>query len=402
VSRANEIYNLEKDIETELRKIRVSSDVNKETLVRFYEQSLAEGLSLARIRKRLVTARCLSQLLGARFEDATKEDLVRLVAKIEQKKASPWTKVDYKKMLKVLYKWLRGSEVAPPEVKWIKCSKNVPSKIMKKDLLTGEEANAIVEKANDIQDKALFSVMFDSGRRLGEILGLRIMDVEFDALGAKLRVEGKVGEDIVRICGSQPRLSLWLDNHPDRSNPDSPIWVTTQEEKVRQMSYSCARNRLAQAVERAGIRKRVWFYLFRHSRITAASTKLTYSEMCHVFGWKQGSDMPQFYVHLSGDDRDEAFLKMNGLESMNDGHSETVYVPIICPRCKRNNSPDSKYCNACGLAFDLKYATELDQRKEDMKEKIDTLSDELAKSPEIVDRLVEALTLLKQKPEHRQ
>ena len=396
MSRANEIYNIEREIQRELERIREGDDPNKDTLLRFYNHSIAEGLSLARVRKRLTIARQLSHMLGIRFERAKTDDIVQLVVKIEQRDVGQWCKLDHKKMLKLFYKWLRQSDEYPREVKWIKCGKGVCNALLKKDLLTAEEANAIVEKAGHIQDKALFSVLFDSGRRLGEILGLRIADVEFDSIGAKLRVDGKVGVDVARICASQPRLAVWIDNHPDRSNPSSPLWVTVRGGRVKQMSYGTARWKLKQAVDKAGIRKRVWFYLMRHSRITAASTKLTYSQMCHVFGWKQGSDMPQFYVHLAGEDRDEAFLKMNGMEGMNNVQSEnTVYVPITCPRCKRNNSPDAKYCNGCGLAFDLKYATEVDQRKEDIKEKIDTLSTELAKSPDVLDALLKAVALLR-------
>lgn len=48
-----------------------------------------------------------------------------------------------------------------------------------------------------------------------------------------------------------------------------------------------------------------------------------------------------------------------------------------------------------GIFLDLKYATELDRRKEDIKEKIEKLSSELAKSPEVMHRLLEALALLR-------
>lgn len=117
--------------------------------------------------------------------------------------------------------------------------------------------------------------------------------------------------------------------------------------------------------------------------------------MCHVFGWKQGSNMPQFYVHLAGDDRDEAFLKMNGMQSANSTSETGNYAPQSCSRCRRANSPDSKFCNGCGLAFDLKCAVESDQAKDQMKDKIESLSSELAKSPEIVDKLLAALALVK-------
>jgi len=395
MSRANEIYYLDRQVERELERVRESSDPNKDTMLRFYNHSVAEGLSIARILGRLRSTVHLSGMLGMKFEEATKEDLVNLVAKIEQKKLSPWTKKDYKKMLKLLYKWLRGTDESPPEVKWIKCAKNIPSTLLKKDLLTVEEANAIVENADDIQFKALFSMFYDSGRRLGEILGLRVGDVEFDSLGAKLRVDGKVGKDIARICASSPRLAVWRENHPDKNNPEAPLWVAMKGEVVKQLGYPTVLKKLKKAARKAGIKKRVWPYLFRHSRITSACTKLSYSQMCQVFGWKQGSDMPQFYVHLSGDDRDEAFLKMNGLESISNARSEnTAYVPQVCPRCKRTNSPDAKYCNGCGLALEVRFALELDQRKEDIKEKIDTLAEKLAKSPEVVDALLRALDIL--------
>jgi integrase len=396
MSRAREVYRLERAIETEVKRIAKSGDPNKESMLRYYEHSIAEGLSHARIFKRLGTVRRLSSMLGKRFEEADKSDIVKLVAAIEQKNISQWTKHDYKVILKQFYTWLRGRDRSerPPEVKWIRASNNIHNNILKNDLLTPDDVDALIECADNIQEKAFFSVLFDSGRRVGEILGLRIGDVEFDSLGARLRVEGKVGPDIIRICSSQPRLATWLDNHPDRRNPQSPLWVVTRNGVIRQMPYDSIRYRLRKATERAGLQKPIWLYLFRHSRITPASTKLTYSQMCHVFGWKQGSDMPQFYVHLAGDERDEAFLKMNGMESNNACSDNTAYVPLICPRCKRNNSPDARYCNGCGLAFDLKYAVELDQRKEDIKEKIDRLSDVLARSPEIVDALLEAISLL--------
>ncbi len=405
MSRANEHYDLKKVLQAQVKKIGESNDPNRETVLKYYEQSIADGLSFARILKRVGTARRLSVMLGKRFEDADKSDMVKLVAAIEQLDVSQWTKHDYKVILKQLYRWLRNCEPGetPPEVKWIKASNNIPNNIMKKDLLTIKEIDWLIECADNIQEKAFLCVLFDSGRRVGEILGLRIEDIEFDPLGARLRVEGKVGPDIVRICSSQPRLSTWLDNHPDRGNPLAPLWIITRKGVVRPMPYNCMRYRLLKAAQKAALKKRVWLYLLRHSRITPASKQLSYSQMCHVFGWKQGSNMPQFYVHLAGDDRDEAFLKMNGMRPASASSVETsAYVPTICPRCKRTNSPDSKYCNGCGLAFEITYAMEVDQEKDNVKRRIDALSTELAKNPEILDKLLEALTLLKNEDENSQ
>jgi len=397
MSRADEIYRLDRQVAKELKNIQESKDINLDTIMRFYTHSVASGLSLARIKKILYSLRKLSRWLDKRFEDATKEDIVNLVAKVERSGLSQRTIQDFRKFIKQLYKWIRQTDDPPPEVRWIKAGELVGNSIAKKDLLTVEEVDRIIENARDIQDKALFSVLFDSGRRLGEILGLRIGDVEFDSLGARLSVDGKVGKDIVRICASAPRLAIWMDNHPSRSNPSAPLWIKVGCPKAEQRPYSSVRNRLEQAVARAGIKKRVWAYLFRHSRITPASTRLTYAELCHVFGWKQGSDMPHFYVHLSGDDRDNAFLKMNGLPMQANGSDNNgTYAPVVCPRCKRTNSPDAKYCNGCGLALNLEFAVRFDQTKDQLKHKIETLTDELVKSPEVVDALLQALSGLRE------
>lgn len=70
---------------------------------------------------------------------------------------------------------------------------------------------------------------------------------------------------------------------------------------------------LQDCIRRAGLRKRVWFYLFRHSRGTYASTKLNSQQLCALMGWKQGSMMPSVYIHLAADDIDEAQAILNGL-----------------------------------------------------------------------------------------
>ena len=137
--------------------------------------------------------------------------------------------------------------------------------ILKKDLLTTEEVDRIIEFAATIQDRAIFCVLFDSGRRFGEIIGLRIGDVEFDTIGAKLAVDGKAGKDIVRISASAPTMTTWIDNHPARNNPAAPLWILVVSE-IRQMTHNALKIRLRKAVKRAGITKESEPYLFRHSR----------------------------------------------------------------------------------------------------------------------------------------
>ena len=81
MSEAARIYNFQRIIERELRKL--DGDINGPTLLDYYKHRVAEGLSQARIAKCLYTLRTLSRLLGKRFRAASKENIVDLVARIE-------------------------------------------------------------------------------------------------------------------------------------------------------------------------------------------------------------------------------------------------------------------------------------------------------------------------------
>lgn len=113
-----EVYRFDKRIESSLRHIE-NSDIlkeNKQKIFKFYHECIVRGYSKARILKYLSTLLSLAKLLGKPFVDAKKEDIVEVIAKIEQSNYSDWTKHDFKSILKVFFKWLRKTEDYPEEV----------------------------------------------------------------------------------------------------------------------------------------------------------------------------------------------------------------------------------------------------------------------------------------------
>lgn len=386
MSRADEVYNYSRYLERELAKLRSNSlgKENSKIVLRFYKQLTAEGIGIARRIKYLATLRRIASLLNKPFSKVTKDDIVDFVAKIEQRDYSEWTKHDYKMILKRFFRWLRGCEDEYPlEVRWIKLRSNIPNKLEKKDLLTVDEIEAIANSARNVRDKAFIWVYFESMRRLGEILTLNIGDVEFDELGARLRVNGKMGRDYGRIIVSTPLLSTWLNLHPLRDDPHAPLWVTLRSKKNhKQLSYRAVVSVLKDCVKRAGIKKRVWLYLIRHSRITPASKILPHALLCSTAGWKQGSRMPSVYIHLAGEDIDEAQCILSGTTKVE--KEDERLKPILCQRCHFNNPPGSKFCNNCGAPSDLKTATQLDQTRA----RLDRLLNKLTEDPQKLDKLL--------------
>ena len=395
MSRAEEVYHYSKSLERELSKLRtgILGEVNSRVILEFHSQLVAEGMSIARRLKYLVTLRTIATLLGKPFSEVTKEDIIGFVGTIEQRDYSDWTKRDYKVLLKRFYKWFRRCEEGyPPEVKWIKVKDSFPNRLRKKDLLTVEEIEAIVKAASTLRDKALIWLYFESMRRLGEILNLNIGDVEFDELGARLRVDGKMGPDDGRVVFSAPMLANWLEIHPLKDDPDAPLWIALDSRKrhVRRFTYSAARAMFKECAKKAGIRKRVWLYLVRHSRITPASKVLPHALLCATAGWKQGSRMPQVYIHLAGEDLDDAHRILNGIKAEARPDSGNA-VPVECRRCSTQNVPGSRFCARCGYPLSMEAAIQVD----DARKKADMLMSELVKRPEILEQMLHAVEAIK-------
>jgi integrase len=252
------------------------------------------------------------------------------------------------------------------------------------ELLTEEDVNKMIQATRSVRDQALIAVLWDSGCRIGEIGNLKIKHIMHADEGMKIRVDGKTGHRTVMLFYSVRNLMTWLEQHPDRENPNAPLWWNFDVNKrntSKMISYAAIRKQLIKIAKKAGINKRIHAHLFRHSRSTYMANHLTEAQMNAHFGWVQGSDVPSIYVHLSGRDVDVAVLKANGVEIEEEENKPKVRK---CPRCKTHNAPDNLFCYKCGAVLTLKAAIE-------MEEKAKPLTDSIASLMESkLDELVEA------------
>ena len=344
----------------------------------FERKLVSEGLSLARVEKYVEKLRRMGEMLGKDFDAATKPDVEELVAKIEGGDYSPWTKHDYKVTLKRFYKWLKGEDKEyPEEVKWIRTTLKAKDELLPEELLTEEEVMRLVDACSSLRDKAFIITLYESGARIGEVGSMRIRDVSFDESYARLMLRGKTGSRRVPVVAATPYLQAWIQNHPLRQDPDAPLWVNLGTvNRFEAMSYPALAKILRVAAKKAGLSKKVHPHKLRHSRATFLASRLTEAQMNQVFGWKQGSDMPSIYVHLSGRDLDDAILGVYGLKRREEG--EPRLKPKVCPRCEAPNAYDARFCMRCGLALDVKAA----QQIEEARAKADNLMNRLMEDPE--------------------
>lgn len=386
-----DIYDYPKRLEQAMDKLREEKGVCKENvaaITTFTKLKLAKGVTPGRIAKTVFCLRFLAKWLKKPFKKATKDDLITLIGDLEKMDYAEHTKYDFRTILKMFYKWLEGDdEIFPKKIAWLKKGLKHRHKLPE-ELLTEEDVIKLVNATMNPRDKTMILVLYETGCRIGELLSLQMKNVSFDQYGAILRVTGKTGDRRVRIISSSPVLASWLNQHPMANDPDAWLWLQYKNHKITDkcLRHGTIYTTLRKIAKRAGIQKKIYPHLFRHSRATSLANKLTEAQMKEHFGWVQGSDMAATYVHLSGRDVDNAFLKLHGLAPVENAQEEKLKLKT-CQRCKESNSPISKFCTKCGMPLDESFISIIEKERQ----KGDNLMNKLMEDDEVKNFLLKKI-----------
>lgn len=251
---------------------------------------------------------------------------------------------------------------------------------MPEALLSAEDLRKLADAAENPRDKALILSHYESGCRIGEILSLCIVNVAFDKHGAVLIVDGKTGPRRVRIIAAAPALSLWLSLHPMRNDTSAPLWIgigTVGRHKP--LNYVGARAMLRRLAKKAGLKKRVYTHLMRHTRATELATFMPEMQLKDFLGWVPGSDRASTYVHLSGREADSTLLKAHGIALDPEETVKMALTLVKCPRCGKDSGSEAQFCPACGMVLNLKAAVKLEEERT----KADRIMDLLMQDEEV-------------------
>ncbi len=342
-----DIYNFPKHLLEAERRVSgdcLLSENNKEKIFEYVKHCYAKGLSTSRIIKYLNTLRFIAALFNKDFVDVDKDDILNLLVKINQmENRADWTKRDYKLLTKVFLKWLGKSQ----EAEIIKAGRGPRCTKIPEELLTEHELLKMLYIADNKRDRALIACLYESGGRIGEIAGLRIKHIQFDRYGSALIVDGKTGMRPIHVIFSASYIEDWLVVHPTGSNPDSPVWVC--HNSSNNLNYPAIAKMLKTVAKRAGVKKRIYPHLFRHSRSTFLANHLTELQMDEYLGWVPGSNMPRTYVHLTQKNVKKALLEIYGLSFQE--NEKSLLVPIVCTNCGKINGPTFDSCIRCGAAL---------------------------------------------------
>jgi integrase len=301
---------------------------------------------------------------------ATREDTVEAVAKIEGLRLEPVTKAKVKATLKFMFKHFNGEDLYyPKEIAWIRTTVRKEGKLMPSDLLSDEEILKMLGNARNLRDVAIIALLADAPMRTHELLLLKRKNLVIDTDQPYVIIpeDTKTGTRRIPLINSVPYLAQYL-NAFKRLELDDPLFMhELWNEDKRPLNSDALRMMLKKVGKRAGIKKRIYPYLFRHTVITRYANKLSNAQLEKVAGWRHGTDMHMTYEHLSDLDVTKAVAKANGLKV-----SEEEVKPriVLCPRCKYTNAKDSLYCTRCGSVLSIETAMQEEKDKQSLDQAI--------------------------------
>jgi site-specific recombinase XerD len=361
------------------------SENNKKTAISFKNYLLSENIGYAKVGRYLVDIVWFDRHLKKDFQEATKEDLRRVVSELNAEPFAEETKKGIKIMIRKLYRFIEGSErgdALPERVKWININIAQNKSKLPEELLTPEEIKKIIQFCKTTRDKCFVSVLAESGGRISEVGSLKIKNISFEDYGARIMFpEGKTGMRQVLLVKSMPYLKEWINQHPLNTDREASLWYNTQSDHI--LSYSRLSSIIKNSAKRAGITKRIYNHLFRHSRATELASVMPEAGMKQYLGWAQSSKMCGVYIHMNGRETDNVILAENGLE-VKKQKPKDVLKNIVCIRCKEVNESTSIFCKKCGMSLNEEEANKIVEA-ETQKSVADDTMNKLLQDPEILE-----------------
>lgn len=356
----DDLHNI--DVKFSIEKNRIdeidTSDYNKTLLKRFVLACRQEGLSKTTILNHMRTLRYIIRdlkTIGYDVDLDKLDDLMfdELVLHAEDRGLSKNGFVDnYKVVIKKFYRHLYDDDMP----KWVRNirPKRLPSPVQPSDILTQDELNRMLDACRHPRDKALISVLADSGMRIGALATCRIKNIEFNQYGAIIYIsktsqsKKTTAAKGIPLTWSTGYLNQWLNVHPLKDDPDAPMWVG-KHHGIQAIGYSAIHALFKRIGERAGIEKPVNPHSFRHFAITNwILDGLNEQEVKHRAGWAKGSSqMLEIYANFTDQDINNRIFEKYGLKK-----DERHVTLKQCPRCSNILRPTDKFCSQCSLVLD--------------------------------------------------
>lgn len=376
----------------ELKTLEYISEENFSNIQEFTEHVRADTeVSNQRIYKYLCTFKVLcKEYLDFNIKQASKKEWRKAAGKINNSDKSPHTTRDYIVTAKKYYNTVYEEETERPKrVKKILnasfMSTNSPKGRKREyEALTPDQIMDMVEEASNPRNKLLPLFLFETGARIGEVLGMngaegiRLNDIELKEKYAEVEIEtlkkkeanGDYPTRTLPLTRSVDLLQKWLEQHPRKNEGEAHLFCNLRAgrgtERGDRMAYRNVNKTLDKLAEAAGVETRVSPHIFRHSSATHKGVEWNAERLMWWHGWEQ-LETAQNYVQQNEKRLKNSYLEEEGVKEADSQGSDT-YSKKECGRCGEEWPPTTNFCGNCSLALDEDSAVEA-QKAQEAKDK---------------------------------
>ena len=297
----------------------------------------------------------------------------------EDRTTSARTKSNNKKILKQLDKFL-NNRVEPSERTrlWNTIVPKRQKKVITgRDILTEDDKKKLIRACDNSRDKAMICLWLETGLRPKELRVLTVGSIEFgkDMATIHLPNDTKTGYRSIPFYFAKPALLEFIKQHPGKDDDNSPLWFNLRRNKIQPMGFPGFEYILKKIVGRSGIKKRVYWYLGRHTSYTT-KVEQGWSEglIKDYHGIEPGSGILKTYVHTREGQIKEKVAEYYGLAKSK--KKDTSLRIIKCLNCNSENQSTEPRCVKCGYILDPKIMqNELISREKETKAKEEEISE---------------------------
>lgn len=129
-------------------------------------------------------------------------------------------------------------------------------------VLSAEEVKAILESTSNLKHKALLSLIYSAGLRIGEAINLKVKDIDSDRM--LIHIQGAKGKKDRYSLLSEVFLNLLRDYYTSYK----PKYYLFEGQNNKQYSSSSAQKILKNACKKTNLKKNVTLHTLRHSFAT--------------------------------------------------------------------------------------------------------------------------------------
>lgn len=379
------------------------SEADAEALMAFSREVelRASDYTVARHEKLLGHLVRLAEDVGGLADALTDKDAAeRLVRHIHSEFDNEEYNRDHRLALRVFGRLLTDGDEPPDSLDWISSTYSNdydPTPLPENMLRWEDDIRPMIDACHNSRDKAYIALGWDLGPRPSEMHALSVGNVTDHKYGLQVTIDsGKTGTRSPIIVPSVPFVNRWLADHPQRDDPDAPLWSTLSGGS--QISDRMERKILEEAADRAGVDRPVTRRNLRKSSAAyLASQNLNQAFIEDHHGWVHGSRVASRYVSVFGEEANIELAKVHGKDVAED--EPDAIGPVDCPRCGRDTPSDEPKCMWCGQVISHADAEQIKTEQREVRSQLLAIVQENPALLERVDELERLIALADDDPD---